>query len=516
MSKKIKMIFIDLFCGAGGVTTGIERAKDKKVKLAKVIACVNHDPIAIKSHAYNHKHVLHFVEDIRTLDLFQLKRLLDFNRSKYPDALFCLWASLECTNFSKAKGGKPRDADSRTLAEHLDRYIIALNPDYLWIENVVEFMSWGPLNEKGKPLSRYEGRDFIRWKQHIESLGYRYDHKILNSADYGAHTKRERYFAQFAKDELPIYWPQATHSKVASSDMFGSLKKWRPVKEVLDFKDEGKSIFNRKKDLSEKTLGRIYAGLIKYVAGGEKAFIAKWNSNNPITGINAGCSISEPCHTITTQNRLGIVQPKFITKYYGNGNNNTSVEDPAGTITTVDRMALISSHFLDKQFSGNANHQSIEEPAGAILTNDKHSLITSRFLNKAKKRYLLNPQYSSKGGSVDDPCFTLIARMDKMPPGIVTVKDGNACIIISENDSLYMKKIKEFMCVYGIIDIKMRMLKVKELLKIQGFPNKYFLAGNQCDQKKFIGNSVPPDIPKAMVESYAKFVKKTILKQIAA
>ena len=38
-------------------------------------------------------------------------------------AFVVLWASLECTNFSRAKGGLPRDADSRTLAEHLFRYI---------------------------------------------------------------------------------------------------------------------------------------------------------------------------------------------------------------------------------------------------------------------------------------------------------------------------------------------------------------------------------------------------------
>lgn len=60
-NENIKIIFIDLFCGAGGVTTGIERARYNKIKLAKVIACVNHDPIAIKSHVHNHKHVLHFV-----------------------------------------------------------------------------------------------------------------------------------------------------------------------------------------------------------------------------------------------------------------------------------------------------------------------------------------------------------------------------------------------------------------------------------------------------------------------
>jgi DNA (cytosine-5)-methyltransferase 1 len=46
-----------------------------------------------------------------------------------------------------------------------------------------------------------------------------------------------------------------------------------------------------------------------------------------------------------------------------------------------------------------------------LTTKDKISLVTV-------KRFLLNPQYNSKGSSIDKPCFTLIARMDKMPPSL--------------------------------------------------------------------------------------------------
>ena len=64
------MFVIDLFCGAGGVTSGVEKATANGVKCAKVIACVNHDTNAILSHEANHQDVLHFIEDIRTLELF--------------------------------------------------------------------------------------------------------------------------------------------------------------------------------------------------------------------------------------------------------------------------------------------------------------------------------------------------------------------------------------------------------------------------------------------------------------
>ena len=131
----INLLYIDLFCGAGGTSTGVESAK--------VIACVNHDANAIASHAANHPDALHFTEDIRTLELSPLLEHLKKSKAQYPSASVVLWASLECTNFSKAKGGQPRDADSRTLAEHLFRYIESINPDYIQIENVEEFMSWG-------------------------------------------------------------------------------------------------------------------------------------------------------------------------------------------------------------------------------------------------------------------------------------------------------------------------------------------------------------------------------------
>ena len=122
----IRLLYIDLFCGAGGTTTGVEAARIGGKKCAKVIACVNHDANAIRSHAANHPDALHFTEDIRTLDIAPLSAHLAKCRKLYPGSKVVLWASLECTNFSKAKGGLPRDADSRTLAEHLFRYIEAL------------------------------------------------------------------------------------------------------------------------------------------------------------------------------------------------------------------------------------------------------------------------------------------------------------------------------------------------------------------------------------------------------
>ena len=116
----------------------------------------------------------------------------------------------------------------------------------------------------------------------------------------------------------------------------------------------------------------------------------------------------------------------------------------------------------------------------------------------------MNPQFKSKGGSIDDPCFTLIARMDKMPPHLITTKEGDVAVVIEKNDSPVMVKIKEFMAMYGIADIKMRMLRIQELKLIMGFPADYVLVGTQADQKKFIGNAVETNQARVMTEALAR------------
>lgn len=518
----INLLYIDLFCGAGGTSTGINTSRLNGDECAKVIACVNHDANAIASHASNHPDALHFTEDIRTLELTPLVTHVNRCRQEHPESLTVLWASLECTNFSKAKGGQPRDADSRTLAEHLFRYIDAINPDYIQIENVEEFMSWGDVDEKGKPVSKDKGRSYLKWVNRIKRFGYEFERRIMNAADYGAYTSRKRFFGIFAKKGLPIVWPEQTHCKVKDQGLFSDLQPWKPVRDVLDFSIEGKSIFGRKKPLAEKTLERIHAGLIKFVAGGKSAFMVKYNSMNQ-NGKYVSPSLDDPCPTVATQQRLALAQVSFLSKqfsgdpdsknisvdepagtittidhhafisvHYGNGFN-TSCNSPAATLTTKDRMALVQMSFLDMQY-GTGVPASIDTVAGALTTNPKHNLVTC-------DRFLMNPQFASAGSSVDDPCFTLIARMDKRPPCLVITESGDVAIEIYETDSPMTVKIKKFMAMYGIVDIKMRMLVVDELKLIMGFPEDYVLIGTQAEQKKFIGNAVEVTIARKWCEA---------------
>lgn len=570
MLKMINLLYIDLFCGAGGTSSGVEYARVNGEKCAKVVACVNHDRNAILSHQANHPDALHFTEDIRTLELSPMVEHLHRMKTEYPDAYVVLWASLECTNFSRAKGGQPRDADSRTLAEHLFRYIEALQPDYLQIENVEEFMCWGELDKNGKPISRHKGTSYIRWVKHVCDYGYTYDWHLLNAADFGAYTSRKRFFGQFARKGLPIAFPTQTHAKATTafaSQVVGNLfpsqyQPWKPVREVLDLTDEGNSIFTKKKPLCEKTLERIYAGLVKFVAGGkEKAdtWILKYNSTNQ-DGHHNPPGIDEPCPVVAVQNRLGLVKAQFLSKqfsgdpmsknqsieqpagtvttvdhhafvtaYYGNGYN-SSINDPAPTVTTKDRMAIVNPQFLTEYYGGADHNHTLNVPATTLTTRSRHALVSPQFianeysgggqlssldqpnpavLTKPKQQlvsaqYLMNPQFQSPGGSIDKPCFTLIARMDKMPPYLVTTEQGELAIAITEKDTPMSRKIKQFMAAYGIIDIKMRMLKIIELKRIMGFPEDYILVGTQAEQKKFIGNAVEVNMSRVLCEALSR------------
>ena len=558
----IELFVIDLFCGAGGLSEGVEAARLDGNKCAKVVCCVNHDKNAILSHDANIPDALHFIEDIRTLELSPISTIVERIRQLYPDAMIMLHASLECTNFSKAKGGQPRDADSRTLAEHLFRYIDVIDPDYIQIENVEEFMSWGDMDENGKPISMDKGRLYQKWVRNVKKYGYNFEHRILNAADFGAYTTRKRFFGIFAKKSLPIVFPEPTHCKGGRQDMFSRLEKWKPVKDVLDFSDEGTTIF-REKPLAEKTLERIYNGLIKFVAGGKDAFLVKYNSMNRTGKYNAP-GIDEPCPVVTTQNRLGVAQVCFLSKqfsghpesknvsveepagtitcrdhhafvsaHYGNGFNR-SVNEPSATVTTKDRLSLVTPRFIANEYSGGGQHTSIDNICPAILTNPKQKLITCKpwimntsFSNigsnieepaqtitaNRKWHYLMNPQFNSAGSSVDNPCFTLIARMDKMPPYLVATESGQIAIEIYDNDSPMTVKIKEFMALYGIVDIKMRMLRIPELKKIMGFPEDYVLIGTQADQKKFIGNAVEVTQARKNTEALCKVLRKLRLKK---
>jgi len=567
---EVKEFVIDLFCGAGGTSEGVFLSETPSI----VTACVNHDAKAIESHRKNHPYAKHFVEDIRNPEvIFFLKLRVNALRKLYPNCKITIWASLECTNFSKAKGGLPRVADSRTLANTLlnlntyldkdgkkitentlrkhpepldkvievDGYIDALKPDYVMIENVMEFMAWGALDENGKAIASKRGEDYLEWVENVKGRGFKFEWQKINAADLGARTSRSRFFAQFAKGELPIAWPVQTHTKTpVEGDTFD---KWEPVRPVLDFTLIGKSVLNRKKPLVDKTLERIYAGLIKFVAKGDDSFIKKYysgrpmgkvisingpagtvttlgnqalvncefmlkyNSTNGKTGKHNPPSVDEPCPTVATQNRLGVVVPEFdfLTGYYTTGGSQVnSTDEPCPTVSTKDRFNQISV-FLSHYYSGGGQLSDVNEPHPTIMGVPKSSLNQVEFI--------YDPSFNNKGRDVYEPCPVVIASQHKKPLGLIVCERAERFAIpVYEEDTEVAVRIKFFMAAYGITDIKMRMLSVEELLRIQGFPSDYELVGNVAERKKFIGNSVEVTTAKKLFEAHYGALKDYLIK----
>lgn len=574
-SNDITIIVVDLFCGGGGVSEGFHKAKGRFGNhIAYVAAAVNHSPVAIESHAANHPETLHLTEDIWLANVDQIAEAVRQAKVRFPNAVVVVWMSAECTHYSKAKGGDSRDAKSRTLPESIFRYEEAINPDLIYVENVVEFLSWGPLVpkvvrlksghdfcplivEKGKkkrvvkltedhqpkrlvpvlvPESKTRGRYYIKWVRGIESHGYHYEYRVLNCANYGCHTTRERYFGIFAKHGLPIRFPEPTHTNpknlAKGAGLFSSnLQPWRPVREVLDFSDEGESIFERETPLVEATLERILAGLHKFVPKGESAFMSKYYSGHPAS---KNYSLDEPAHTVTCSPHDAVV---FLQSYYGNGGV-SGENDPAPTVTTHDRFGLVFArrkYWIDRNFGqGGGKTASVDTPAGALLCIPKMNLVTAvrrapfimdtsysnfgssidtpmRTITADRHwNYLLNPQFKNAGNSIHAPSPTLIARQDKRPLQLVTATtDGKDHSGILPGDSPMTIKIKEFMQAHEISDILMRMLKILELKLITGFHENYILKGSKAQQKEMIGNAVPV----GMVEAFALALDGVVCEQ---
>ena len=593
-ASPFRIVVIDLFCGAGGTTTGIHRAVLNGKEVAEVIACVNHSEKAIMSHEANYPNCIHFQEDMTQLDVKRLPTKAD-----YPDSIVVLWLSPDCTSHSNAKNG-PKDRSGRMLPRQAYRYIKHIRPDVVMVENVREFQTkWGPLTESDMPDKKKLGMNYMKWRKTICRYGYEYSYRHMDAADYGGYTSRIRYFGMFVKKGscLPIIFPNPTHHKRQG---YG-LPKWKAVREVLDLDQEGLSIFSpqRPKPLVENTLKRIYKGLVKHVEkSGKGEWIVKYLSNNKKTGVSAGSSCDDPCPTVSTQSRLYLANVNWMAKYNnskGEPNAGSSTDEPAHTLTGKCNQAVCSAKFLyDYQGKGanglksmgrpsptimgkdtlgevkaeflvNQCHssasQSIDdpcstlvskpkqnlvnatfivnnqfetmpkstnEPAGTIMTSPKFNLVSPCFIEDGqfvhtpksvdqplgtikttlrfnvvkpefvggKNHLLYSPQWGGNRRETNRPCFTIIARMDKSPPHLVITENGKLKVKINEGDSEYTKLIKGFMNKYGIIDIKMRMLNIPELLRIQGFGDQYILCGNQTDQKKFIGNSVHPTIPE--------------------
>lgn len=352
-------LIVDNFAGGGGASTGIELATGRIVDIA-----VNHDRTAIEMHEKNHPYTRHFCEDIWEID----PRKVTQGR---PVAL--VWCSPDCKHFSKAKGGTPVSKHIRGLAWVAVRWAATVHPRVIILENVEEFMTWGPIKD-GKPIKEKSGRTFNSFVNALKKHDYEVGWKVMKASDYGAPTSRKRFFLIARCDGRPIVFPAPTHGKGKG------LKKERSAAECIDFTDLGKSIFGRKKPLAENTLKRIARGLDKFVIKSSKPFIMQARFDNPPQ------DISDPLSTITTVNKHYVANPKLSPYIMSNNTNNVphGVDEPLPTITTGNRNFLCTPSLV--QYHGEQNErevrgQKVDKPLNTIDTRNRYGL-SSAFLSK--------------------------------------------------------------------------------------------------------------------------------------
>lgn len=405
-------LVIDNFAGGGGASTGIEMALGRPVDIA-----INHDPAAIAMHEINHPHTKHYCESVWEVDPREITggRPVDL-----------CWFSPDCKHFSKAKGGKPVKKEIRGLAWVAIRYAATVRPRVIMLENVEEFVTWGPLAE-GRPCPKNKGRTFKSFVNALRRHGYQVEWRELRANQFGAATIRKRLFLIARCDGLPIVWPEPTHLPAGSTEVKAKqAKPQRLAADIIDWSlpcpsifltpEEGKALKVRR-PLAENTLRRIARGIQRYVIDNADPFLVKVNHGYDYF---RGQPLDEPMQTITSKLGTGVVVPTLAPLMIVNttGHPGAAVDDPLRTVTTGGHHALIAP--VITKFRTNDRGTSVEEPLPTVTANSFIKRpggaapigLVAAFL---AKHYGGN--YTGPGASLDEPAPT------------VTTVDHNALVL---------------------------------------------------------------------------------------
>lgn len=383
--KVKELMAADLFCGGGGTSTGLANACKKRGMDVNLLA-INHWEPAINTHTAAHPWARHIRA---TLDHVKPRNVIPGGR------LHILVASPECTSHSRARGGRPKDDQSRATAWDILKWAQELYIDKILIENVEEFMEWGPLGANLKPLKSRKGETFRAFIAALHGLGYTVEYRVLNAADYGAPTSRKRLFIICRRDRKAIVWPEATHSKNGGAGLFKTTKKYRAARECIDWTHKGQSIFTRKKPLKDTTMNRILAGLEKYNPQLEPFLVILRN--------NMGArSLDDPMPTVTAGGKhIGLAEP-FMVNMKGKSTA-ASIDKPTPTQTTKHHLYLAEPFVIGQQSA--AAPRSVDEPMPTIATAGAISVVEP-FLTRFNGSHAGRNDGSKRVRSLDDPLST--------------------------------------------------------------------------------------------------------------
>ncbi len=162
---------IDLFAGCGGLTTGLKRAG------FRVLAAVEIDEKISETYFANHPEVHIFPKDIRNREILEdLLSLINLKRGE----LDLLAGCPPCQGFSRIRRRNKQEAhpDERNdLVQCFSSLVNLLFPKVVMMENV--------------PGMEMDER-FSVFVSHLENLGYKIDHGILDLDKFGVPQRRKR------------------------------------------------------------------------------------------------------------------------------------------------------------------------------------------------------------------------------------------------------------------------------------------------------------------------------------
>jgi len=515
-------IIVDLFAGGGGASLGIEQAFGRSPDVA-----VNHSADAIAMHQANHPSTTHL-----QCDVFEVDPLVATGGRQVG----LLWASPDCKHFSKAKGGKPRSKKIRSLAWVVVKWAKKVRPRVIMLENVEEFVTWGPLGPDQQPDPKKKGQTFRRWVAQLRGCGYKVEWKELRACDYGTPTIRKRFFLIARCDGRPIVWPQPTHGKPGSIEVRkGKRLPWRTAAECIDFSLPCPSIFLTKEEaravgckrpLAEATMKRIAKGVKRFVLDAAQPFIVRTahgdvGTNGSRRWGKSEHDVAEPMPTVTASPDFAMVAPvltehanasraaswspieplrtqcaevkgghfalatAFLTKYRAD-NAGSAADVPFPTITAngdSDRpggnppLAVVAAH-LEQANAGNytGDGRPASAPLSTILgTGSQQRLVASS---------MVKLRGDNVGSPTDTPLHTVSAQgfhHAEVRAFLIAYygneKDGRGCA--EPMGTVVSRERFGLVTVdgtdYAIADIGLRMLTPRELFRAQGFPETYVI-----------------------------------------